>query len=266
MIVFRQIYTPDIAATGQAQTRKNENKTNHVFSLARQTGKYNYMNKDIPNRNNIVIAIDGPAASGKGSLAKKLAAHFGYDFLDTGALYRRVALKVIQNSIDMTDKSAIIECAKALAPEIAHNYDDSMLRNDEVGSMASIVAQIKEVRDILFDFQRNFALNAPKGAVLDGRDIGTVIFPEADIKLFITASLEKRAMRRQKELQLRGIDVMNAQVLAEMQERDDRDNVRLKDHLSPDHEVNIIDTSNMTPDEVMKNALQIIETILNPAS
>lgn len=224
------------------------------------------MNKDIQTRNNIVIAIDGPAASGKGSLAKKLAVHFDYDFLDTGALYRRVALKVIENSIDITDKSGIIDCAKALAPEITEEYDDSALRNDKVGSMASVVAQIKEVRDILFNFQRNFALNAAKGAVLDGRDIGTVIFPEADIKLFITASLEKRAIRRQKELQSRGLDVMNAQVLAEMQERDDRDDVRLKEHLEPDHEVDIIDTSDMTPEEVMENALKIIETTLNPVT
>ena len=224
------------------------------------------MNKDIQDRKNIVIAIDGPAASGKGSLAKKLAEHFAYDFLDTGALYRRVALKVINNNVDITDKDAIIECAKALAPEIILKYDDSALRNDKIGSIASIVAQIKEIRAILFDFQRNFALNATKGAVLDGRDIGTVIFPEADIKLFVTASLEKRAIRRQKELQSRGIDVMNAQVLAEMQERDDRDNVRLKDHLLPNHEVEIIDTSNMTPDEVIDEALKIIEATLNPTS
>jgi len=224
------------------------------------------MTQDIQSRDNIVIAIDGPAASGKGSLAKKLAAHFDYDFLDTGALYRRVALKVIENNIDMTDKAAIIDCANALAPEISQKYDDSALRNDKVGSMASVVAQIKEVRDILFDFQRNFALNATKGAVLDGRDIGTVIFPEADIKMFVTASLEKRAFRRQKELQSRGIDVMNAQVLAEMQERDERDDVRLKDHLDPNYEVNIIDTSDMTPEEVMIEALKIIDTTLNPVT
>jgi len=224
------------------------------------------MNKNIQNRKNIVIAIDGPAASGKGSLAKKLAEHLKLDFLDTGALYRRVALKVIENSVDIADKAAIIACAKELEPEIAKEYDDSALRNDKIGSTASIIAQIKEIRAILFDFQRNFALNAAKGAVLDGRDIGTVIFPEADIKLFVTASLEKRAMRRQKELQSRGIDVMNAQVLAEMQERDDRDNVRLKDHLAPDHEVNIIDTSDMTTDEVMDSALKIIQTTLNPVT
>ncbi len=224
------------------------------------------MNKDIQNRQNIVIAIDGPAASGKGSLAKKLAMHFDYDFLDTGALYRRVALKVIENNINIIDKQAIINCAKALAPEIDKKYDDLALRNDKVGSTASIVAQIKEVRAILFNFQRDFALNAQKGAVLDGRDIGTVIFPEADIKLFVTASLEKRAERRQKELHSRGIDVMNAQVLAEMQERDDRDNIRLKNHLDPKHEVEIIDTSDMTPDEVMENALKIIEATLNPVT
>ena len=132
--------------------------------------------------------------------------------------------------------------------------------------MASIFAKIPKVRANLFDFQRNFALKSLSGAVLDGRDIGTVIIPEADIKLFVTASVEKRAQRRQKELQLRGIDVMNAQVLAEMQERDDRDSVRLDEHLKDGHDAKIIDTSDMTPDEVMNKALEIIDTALNPTS
>ncbi len=206
----------------------------------------------------MIIAIDGPAASGKGSLAKKLAAHLGYDFLDTGALYRRVALKVIEQNIDSDDKSAIIACAKALNEELGQDYDDSALRNDKVGSMASIVAQIPEVRQELIDFQRNFAQNAQKGAVLDGRDIGTVICPNADIKLFVTASLEKRAERREKELHLRGISVTKPQVLAEMQERDERDSGRLIEHLTPDNNAIKIDTSDMTPQEVFDEALRII--------
>ena len=206
----------------------------------------------------MIISIDGPAASGKGSLAKKLAEMLGYDFLDTGALYRRVALKVIENDVNVDDKDAVITCAQALSSELADFYDDSALRKDNVGSTASKVAQIQEVRDVLVDFQRNFAKNAEKGAVLDGRDIGTVICPNADIKFFITASLEKRAMRRHKELQLRGIEATKPSVLAEMQERDDRDSGRLNAHLEDGHDVNFIDTSDMAPEEVLDAALKII--------
>ncbi|HPD82534.1 MAG: (d)CMP kinase [Alphaproteobacteria bacterium] len=206
----------------------------------------------------LIIAIDGPAASGKGSLAKKLAEYLGFDFLDTGALYRRVALKVIQNNVKSDDIAAIINCAKALSTNLDEKYDDSLLRNDDVGSMASIVAQIPEVRAYLIDFQRNFAKKAVKGAVLDGRDIGTVICPDADIKLFVTASLEKRAQRRHKELQSRGINATNASVLAEMQERDERDSVRLNEHLTPHNNAIVIDTSDMTPQEVFDEALNII--------
>lgn len=210
------------------------------------------------NDKKMIIAIDGPAASGKGSLAKKLAAHLGYDFLDTGALYRRVALKAIQNNVDPADTDAVIDCAKALNEELGQDYDDSTLRSDKVGSMASKIAQIQEVRSQLIDFQRNFAKNATKGAVLDGRDIGTVICPDADIKLYVTASVEKRAERREKELLFRGIDVTKPQVLAEMQERDERDSGRLNEHLTPDNNAITIDTSDMTPQEVFDEALRII--------
>ena len=211
-------------------------------------------------RKPIIIAIDGPAASGKGSLAKKLAEKLDYDFLDTGALYRRVALKVIDSNTNPSDAEGVIEAANALKDTINNAYDDNDLRNDRVGSAASVIAQNQGVRDVLFDIQRNFAQNAKKGAVLDGRDIGTVICPEADIKLFVTASVEKRAERRLKELQSRGKDVTHAQVLAEMQERDDRDAVRLDKHLAPDHDVTIIDTSDMTPEDVLENAMAIITT------
>jgi len=208
----------------------------------------------------LVIAIDGPAASGKGSLAKKLAQMLNFDFLDTGALYRRVALKALKQNIDLTDENAIIAVTKELKAELGAEYDDSALRSDNVGSTASKIAQIQAVRDILINFQRNFAQNAEKGAVLDGRDIATVICPNADIKLFITASVEKRATRRYKELQSRGIDGTNSSVLAEMQERDDRDKARLDEHLNPDHDNFIIDTSDMTPQEVLDEALKIINS------
>ena len=206
----------------------------------------------------LIIAIDGPAASGKGSLAKKLAQHFDYDFLDTGALYRRVALKCIKRDLKPEQIDSIVQVSYDLSQNLHEKYDDNALRNDKVGDMASICAQIPEVRHNLDDFQRNFAKNAPKGAVLDGRDIGTVICPDADIKLFITASTEKRAERRTLELQLRGITVTKPQVLAEMQERDLRDATRLKAHLHPDHDCDVIDTSDMTPNQVMDAALQVI--------
>lgn len=207
-----------------------------------------------------IIAIDGPAASGKGSLAKKLATMLEYDFLDTGALYRRVALKVLEQNIDPTDEDAVITAAKALEAELGEKYDDSALRTDNVGSTASKIAQIQAIRDILVEFQRNFAQNAEKGAVLDGRDIGTVICPNADIKLFVTASLEKRAQRRTLELQSRGIEVTKPSVLAEMQERDDRDKARLDEHLKPDHDNILIDTSDMTPEQVLDEAVKAIQS------
>lgn len=204
-----------------------------------------------------VIAIDGPAASGKGSLAKKLAAHLNFDFLDTGALYRRVALNLIENSVNIDDKLEIITKTEQLIPKLYEKYDDSALRNDKVGNLASITAQIPEIRAFLFDFQQDFAVNAEKGAVIDGRDIGTVICPDADLKLYVTASTEKRAQRRHKELQIRGLDVKYEAVLAEMQERDERDNVRLKDHLAPNIKNHLIDTSEMSPDEVFQTALDL---------
>ncbi len=215
---------------------------------------------------NIVIAIDGPAASGKGSLAKKLAAQLGYDFLDTGSLYRRIALKCIENGVDLANKEEIITLARNFEEELGNYYDDSALRNDNVGSTASKIAQILDVRAVLVEFQRNFAKNAEKGAVLDGRDIGTIICPDADIKFFVTASTQERAKRRHKELQSRGINATTSAVLAEMQERDARDAIRLNEHLAPNHEVNIIDTSDMTPSEVLDTALKIVASFTNPDS
>ncbi|MAZ76264.1 MAG: cytidylate kinase [Micavibrio sp.] len=204
-----------------------------------------------------VIAIDGPAASGKGSLAKKLAEYLNFDFLDTGALYRRVALYVLKQGIALDNTEKIIKAAQEFQKNLSEPYDDATLRRDNVGNAASHIAQIPEIRQILFDFQQNFAQNAKKGAVLDGRDIGTVICPDADLKLFITASTEKRAQRRHKELHSRGLDVKYEAVLAEMQERDNRDNVRLKDHMRPDIDNHLIDTSDMGPDEVFQKALDI---------
>jgi cytidylate kinase len=208
----------------------------------------------------IIIAIDGPSASGKGSLAKKLAEHFNYDFLDTGALYRRVALKCIENGITPYETDKIITISAELSQNLHEKYDDSALRNDKIGQMASICAKIPAVRANLIAFQRQFAQNAQKGAVLDGRDIGTVICPDADIKLYVTASVEKRAQRRTLELQSRGFDVTKPQVLAEMWERDARDAHTLDVHMQPDHNCHVIDTSDMTPNQVMDAALNFISS------
>ena len=209
----------------------------------------------------ITIAIDGPAASGKGSLAKKLATKLGYDFLDTGALYRRVALNILDSGGDIEDQELAIQTAQDFSQNLkASDLEDESLRLDEVGSAASKIAQIAEVRQVLVDFQRDFARKSEAGAVLDGRDIGTIICPEAQIKLFVTASPEKRAERRHKELHLRGIDATYGNVLAEMLERDERDAVRLDPHLAPDHKVDVIDTSDMTPNEVMEEVLKIIHS------
>jgi len=202
-----------------------------------------------------IITIDGPAASGKGSLAKKLAAHLGFDFLDTGALYRRAALYMMEHGVDVSDNYAVNAHSMGFRRILTEKYDDDALRNDTVGHNASIIAQIPEIRALLLDYQRDFAKNADKGAVLDGRDIATVICPNADLKLFVTASTEKRAQRRHKELQLRGLDVKYEAVLAEMQERDERDNIRLKDHLLPEIKNHVIDTSDMSPAEVFQTAL-----------
>lgn len=207
--------------------------------------------------NPFVIAIDGPAASGKGSLAKRLAKELNFDFLDTGALYRRIALFIIEQGIEPQNTDQVIQAAQEFSKQLSEPYDDAALRRDNVGNTASHIAQLPEIRQILLDFQRDFAKNAKNGAVLDGRDIATVICPDADLKLFITASTEKRAQRRHKELQLRGLDATYEAVLAEMQERDNRDSVRLDDHMKPDIDNHLIDTSDMGPDEVFQKALDI---------
>ena len=180
-----------------------------------------------------VIAIDGPAASGKGTLAKRLAAHLGFAHLDTGALYRAVGLKVLRDGGDPGDPTTATAAAQALAPD---ELDDPALRADEVAQAASKVAAIDGVRAALLDFQRRFATHPPggcAGAVLDGRDVGTVVCPDADAKLYVVASDEVRAARRVKELQGRGLGAIHAAVLRDMQARDARDRDRSIAPLKP---------------------------------
>ncbi len=194
------------------------------------------------------IAIDGPAAAGKGTISKAVAAHFGFAHLDTGLLYRAVGAKVLAGAEP-------IAAAKALMPE---DLEDSSLRTAEVAQAASRVAVIGEVRAALVDFQRAFAQRAG-GAVLDGRDIGTVICPDAAAKLFVTASAEVRAERRFLELEARGSDVTREQVLADVKERDARDMERAEAPLKAAEDAKVIDTSDMSIGDAVETAIAAIK-------
>lgn len=207
-----------------------------------------------------VITVDGPSAAGKGTLARRLAGQFGFPFLDTGALYRGVGLIVLRQGLDPADEKVATAAAKALRPEILGDPD---LRSESTSRAASIVAAIPTVRAAILNWQRDFARKSSTdsgGAVLDGRDIGTVVCPEADAKLFVTASLEARAQRRAKELQGRGETAIYARVLQDMQERDARDQGRSISPTKPATDALIIDTSDLTADQVFERALAFIAT------
>ena len=193
------------------------------------------------------VAIDGPAAAGKGTVSRAVAAHFGFAHLDTGLLYRAVGARVIAG-------------ADPVAAAQALTADDLTgdLRTPEVAQAASKVAAIPEVRAALVDFQRAFAARAG-GAVLDGRDIGTVICPEAEVKLFVTASAEVRAHRRFLELRAAGHEVTEAAVLADVRERDARDQSRSTAPLKPAGEAVVIDTSDMSIGQAVAAAIAAIE-------
>ncbi|MGB1539493.1 MAG: (d)CMP kinase, partial [Rickettsiales bacterium] len=203
----------------------------------------------------MVVAIDGPAASGKGTLARRISNHCGYPYLDTGSLYRMVGLKLLYSGKDPHNKADAIEAAHHISET---DFSNPRLRQEKVGQAASIVSAIPEVRQALLDYQRHFA-ERPEGAVLDGRDIGTVVCPEADIKFFLTAGLEARAKRRHKELQGQGIEVVFESVLGDLQERDERDSHRSVAALVAAEDAIHIDTSNMTASEVFETVLKYIE-------
>ncbi|MDH3235804.1 MAG: (d)CMP kinase [Alphaproteobacteria bacterium] len=207
----------------------------------------------------MIVTIDGPAAAGKGTLARRLALALGLAYLDTGALYRAVGLSVLRAGGDPADKAAAVEAAENLDRSI---LDEPELRGDAAANAASKVAAIPAVRKELLVFQRDFAANPPagkKGAVLDGRDIGTVVCPDADVKLFITASAEARAERRLKELQARGIEAIYATVLQDMKERDARDQARAVAPLVPAEDAHILDTTDLDVDEAFEQALAIVD-------
>ena len=198
----------------------------------------------------MIVTIDGPAAAGKGTLARRLAVALGYVYLDTGAIYRAVAKSMLDAGGDPDDPGEAAAHAEALDPAM---LDDPGLRGEAVGDAASRVAALPAVRTALLAFQRRVAATPP-GAVLDGRDTGTVVCPEAELKLFVTAGLEERARRRLEELRSKGETLMLPEVLAEVAARDSRDRTRLTAPLRPADDAVEIDTTGMTPDAVFQRA------------
>ena len=202
----------------------------------------------------MIIAIDGPAASGKGTLAKRVAAHFGLHHLDTGLLYRAVARDVQRNGGVLEEAASAIAAARALDAASLH---DPSLRNPGAGEAASIVARISEVRTALREFQRNFA-RRPPGAVLDGRDIGTVVCPDADVKIYVTATPEVRAHRRYLELKGRGEHATLEGVLAEIRRRDERDASREASPMRPAADALLLDTTDLDIEAAFDTAVGVI--------
>ncbi len=211
----------------------------------------------------MIIAIDGPAASGKGTLGRRLADHFGLAYLDTGLLYRAVGTKARDRGIDPAGPGA----AGAARDLTADDLDDPRLRLDEAAEAASLVAAQAEVRAALRDFQRDFARNPPDtqlgpaaGAVLDGRDIGTQVCPDADVKLFVTAAVEVRAERRLKELRERGLEAIYGRVLRDMNERDRRDRDRDVAPLTQADDAFVLDTSGLDAEAAFARALDFVQS------
>lgn len=206
----------------------------------------------------LTIAIDGPAAAGKGTLAKRVAAHYGLPYLDTGLLYRAVGKLADDRGVDLDDA----EATGAIATELDTSHlDDGSLRGREAGELASRVAVHGAVRTALTDFQRSFAARA-EGAVLDGRDIGTVICPQARVKIFVTASAEVRARRRTDELAAKGRDVDYERILAEVRERDARDAGRAIAPLRPAPDAHLLDTSELGIEAAFQAACAVIDRAL----
>jgi CMP/dCMP kinase len=203
----------------------------------------------------MIIAIDGPAASGKGTLARRIASHYGLHHLDTGLLYRAVAKAVLDAGHAADDAARALAAAAAIDPQ---KFDEDALKAPAVTEASSVVAAIPQVRQALLDYQRAFAAR-PRGAVLDGRDIGTVIAPAADVKLFITASPQIRAARRVAELNARGEAADEREVLADLLRRDERDSARAAAPLKPAPDAHLLDTTHLDIDAAFRAAVAIIE-------
>jgi len=212
-----------------------------------------------------IIAIDGPSGVGKGTLSQKLVEKLGFHFLDSGAIYRALAWGVLQRDLDSEDTAAVVALARDLPVRFDQGciwFEDTdittAIRTEEVAAMASKVAAIPEVREALLARQRDFA--QPPGLVADGRDMGTVVFPEAQVKLFLDASAEVRAQRRYNQLINQGIDANIDQIVREIKARDERDRNRAVAPLKPAEDAVIIDTSHLSIDEVVARACEVIRS------
>ena len=205
----------------------------------------------------MIIAIDGPAASGKGTLAKRLAAHYGYRHLDTGVIYRAVAYALIRAGADLCDEARAVQAALELDPD---KFEDPILKTQTVAEAASVVSAIPRVREALVNFQRRFAAGPP-GAVLDGRDIGTVICPHAEVKIFVLADPEVRARRRTLEARARGEKADEAAVWADILRRDERDKNRTVAPLKPADDAYLLDNSNLDIEGGVRAAIDIVEAV-----
>lgn len=204
---------------------------------------------------NLIIAIDGPAASGKGTLARLIAAHYGLRHLDTGLTYRAVAKALVDNGKPLDDEAEAVEAARALD---LSTMDRAVLADHAIGEAASKVAVMAGVRRALVEQQRAFAARPP-GAILDGRDIGTVVLPDADVKLYVTASPQVRASRRYHEILSRGGVADDAEILADIERRDARDMERTDSPLRPAGDAHLLDTSQMTIETAFAKARAIID-------
>jgi cytidylate kinase len=202
----------------------------------------------------MIIAIDGPAASGKGTLGKRLAEHFGLRHLDTGLIYRAVAKALLDAGLPLDDRAHAAEAARRLDPATF----DERLKSHAIAEAASIVSAIPDVRAALVAFQRDFAAEQP-GAVLDGRDIGTVICPEAEVKIFVTATPQARARRRYLELCANGQRAQETDVLADILRRDERDTKRTVAPLLPAPDAHLLDTTHLDIDAAFRAAVAIVE-------
>jgi len=205
----------------------------------------------------MIIAIDGPAASGKGTLGKRLAAHYGLRHLDTGLIYRAVAKALLDAGHSPANRARAVAAAEAIDPS---RFDEPALKSQAVGEAASLVSAVPEVRKAVLAFQRDFG-RTPPGAVLDGRDIGTVVFPDADVKIFVTATADVRAHRRAVELREAGNRVDEAEVLADIQRRDERDTKRSVAPLKPAREAHLLDTTHLDIDAAFRAAFDIVEAV-----
>jgi cytidylate kinase len=212
----------------------------------------------------VIIAIDGPSGAGKGTLSQLVAKHLGYHLLDSGALYRLVALSALNQSVDLHDEQAIAEIASQLRVKFdvagdstrivldEENVTDA-IRHENVSMSASVVAAYPKVRAALLQRQKDFA-QAP-GLVADGRDMGTTVFPDAQIKIFLTASAEARAERRFKQLQQKGVEVNMAELVSDIKARDDRDTQRATSPLKPADDALVLDSTSLTIEQVLDTIL-----------